>query len=336
MPTYAFICGCLGPALSAAEHSFIRSADPWGLILFRRNIESKEQVRRLVGTFRELVGRADAPVLVDQEGGRVQRMGPPHWPPYPAAAILGRLGGSLDRRAIIALAARLIANDLSEVGINVDCLPVLDVAAAEGHNVIGDRAYSADPAVVAVCGRAAADGLMAGGVLPVMKHIPGHGRANVDSHRELPVIGTARPLLEQVDLHPFRALRDLPIAMTAHVVYEAIDPTAPATTSPVVIEEVVRRQIGFDGLLLSDDLSMQALNGSLRERAEAALRAGTDIVLHCNGDLAEAEQVASAAAPLAGKASERAQAALQRAAARVPFDPVEGRARLEAALAASI
>ncbi|MBV9637494.1 MAG: beta-N-acetylhexosaminidase [Methylobacteriaceae bacterium] len=335
MTPRAFICGCTGTFLRSEERKFLAETQPWGLILFKRNIEAPDQVRGLVDAFRDIVGRADAPVLIDQEGGRVQRMGPPHWPLYPPAAVYDRLSGREDRQKqeLAGLIARLIARDLKAVGIEIDCLPVLDVLAAGGHGAIGDRAYSGDPHKVAAFGRAAAEGLLAGGVLPVMKHAPGHGRARSDSHFELPRVDTDRAALESVDFHPFRSLRDLPIAMTGHVVFEAIDADSPATTSPKVIGGVIRGSIGFDGLLLTDDLSMQALSGPLGARARDALSAGVDIALHCNGNLVEAAEVAAVVPPLAGRARERAEAALARIGEAKPFDPVEARARLDDALA---
>lgn len=332
----AFICGCAGLDLSADERRFIAAARPWGLILFRRNIGDPTQVARLTRTFRDIVGRADAPVLVDQEGGRVQRLGPPHWPKYPAAAAFDRLADlDVEQKTQLAwLSSRLMAADLHAVGISIDCLPVLDVPAAGGHAIIGDRAYCSDPQRIARLGRAAAEGLLAGAVLPVMKHLPGHGRATADSHLELPRVDADKESLETVDFVPFRALADLPVAMTAHVVYTALDPHRPATTSPEVVAGVIRIEIGFDGLLLSDDLSMRALTGSLGERAGAAFSAGVDVALHCNGDLAEAQAVAAAAPLLGGKSLARAAAALARIARDPePFDPVDARAALQSALA---
>ena len=333
----AFICGCKSLALDAGERAFIAAHRPWGFILFKRNIDTPAQVAALVASFREIVGRADAPVLIDQEGGRVQRMGPPNWPRYPAAArFAGMSGVSLPEQIDIArVSARLMAADLAEAGINVDCLPVLDVPAPDGHNVIGDRAYAGDAATVASFGRAVSEGLMQGGVLPVMKHVPGHGRALADSHLELPVVRASRASLEARDFAPFRALADLPMAMTAHVVYTALDPDNPATTSPLVIREAIRGAIGFDGLLMSDDMSMKALSGTFAERAASAFAAGIDIALHCNGDLAEASEIARVSPVLSGRALERAGAALARLAPpAVPFDLVDARARVELALAA--
>lgn len=331
----AFIAGCSGYALTSDERSFFRDADPLGFILFRRNIGDPAQVAALTASLREAVGRADAPVLVDQEGGRVQRLGPPHWPKYPAGGAFQRFDGDMDaRRTLVRTGARLIAHDLRAVGIDVDCLPVLDVPVPGAHDVIGDRAYGTEPDAVSVLGRAAAEGLMEGGVLPVIKHIPGHGRAGVDSHEKLPRVDATLEELRSRDFPPFIALADMPVGMTAHVVYEALDLERPATTSPTVIADIVRGEIGFDGLLLTDDLSMNALSGSLRERAGSAFSAGIDVGLHCNGDLDEARQVAEVAPLLAGDSLRRVAAALARIAApRSGFDVVDARRGLEAALA---
>jgi beta-N-acetylhexosaminidase len=334
MTSRAFIAGCSGPTLTARESAFFRDAAPWGFILFRRNVEDPAQVRALCDALRETVGRADAPILIDQEGGRVQRLGPPHWPKYPPGSAYGRIPDPVARRELTRLGARLIAHDLRAVGIDVDCVPVLDVPVAGAHDVIGDRAYGRDPQSVAILGRAAAEGLLAGSVLPVIKHIPGHGRAFADSHLQLPVVETPRAELEAHDFAPFRALADMPLAMTAHVVYTALDPERPATTSPVVIGEVIRAGIGYDGLVMSDDLSMKALQGSFRERAEASFAAGCDMALHCNGDMDEMAAVAEGAPALDGEAFRRAEAALGRIRhAPEPLDPVDARARLDAALA---
>ncbi|HEX8167973.1 MAG TPA: beta-N-acetylhexosaminidase [Beijerinckiaceae bacterium] len=338
MTSRAFIAGCSGPVLTPEEAAFFRAAEPWGFILFRRNVETPEQVRALTETLRETVGRADAPVLIDQEGGRVQRLGPPHWPAYPPGRAYGRLAGNdpLYQREVARLGARLIAHDLRAVGIDVDCLPVLDVPVAGAHDVIGDRAYAHDPETVAVLGRAAAEGLIAGGVLPVIKHIPGHGRAGSDSHHDLPVVHASRAELERQDFVPFRHLSDMPLAMTAHVVYTALDPDRPATTSPTVIGEVIRSHMGYDGLVMSDDLSMNALSGTLAERARAAFAAGCDMALHCNGRLDEMDAIASETPELAGEAKRRADAALGRIRHEPePLNVVDARARLAAALAAA-
>jgi len=319
----AFICGCKGFDLSADEQAFIRQTRPWGLILFKRNIRRKDQVSDLVKSFRSILGRAAAPVLIDQEGGRVQRLGPPLWPAYPSAASFHQqAAGNVEAAAqTIRASTKLLAADLHELGITIDCLPVLDVPSADGHGVIGDRAYAEDPQLVARYGAAAAAGLMAGGVLPVMKHIPGHGRARADSHLELPIVETGLAQLQQIDFAPFKALAHLPMAMSAHVVYTALDPHNPATTSPHVIGSIIRDWIGFDGLLLSDDLSMKALSGSFAARTSAAFAAGIDMALHCNGDLEEAGQVALAAPALQGKARERAENALN--LLKLPMEPVD-------------
>jgi beta-N-acetylhexosaminidase len=336
MTIRAFIAGLSGLELSPEESSFFREARPWGFILFRRNVASPGQVRALCDALRETTGRDDTPILVDQEGGRVQRLGPPHWPRYPSGRAYGELHANdpIVRREIARLGGRLIAHDLRSVGITVDCLPVLDVPVAGAHDVIGDRAYGRDPAQVAILGRAAAEGLLAGGVLPVVKHIPGHGRAGADSHLALPVVTATLEELEARDFAPFRILADMPLAMSAHVVYTALDAENPATTSPRVVQDIIRGAIGFDGLLMTDDLSMKALSGSFRDRAEAAIRAGCDMLLHCNGASDEAEAVAEAAPVLAGEALRRAQAALLRIRHEPePLDPVDARARFDAAVA---
>lgn len=332
----AAILGCAGPELSANEARFFREVDPLGFILFARNCETPAQIRTLTSSLRATVGREDAPILIDQEGGRVQRLKPPTWRAAPAAARFGALA-HIDPEAAVEAAwlnARLIAAELRDVGVDVDCLPCLDVPAPDGHDIIGDRAFDGDPNLVATLGRAVADGLMAGGVLPVAKHIPGHGRARADSHLELPVVDTPSAELEAIDFTPFRALADLPIGMTAHVVYSDIDPDAPATISPTVVQDVIRGGIGFDGLLMSDDLGMQALAGNYATRTSASLAAGCDVVLHCSGVMSEMEQVAAAVRPLdaAGRErAERAQAALRPAD---DTDPGEALARVNELLAA--
>lgn len=334
--TSAAIYGCEGTSLSRRERDFFRDVAPWGFILFKRNIETPDQVRALTAALRETVGRDDAPILIDQEGGRVQRMGPPHWPVYPTGRAYGEIKASdpLIRREIARLGGRLIAHDLRAVGINVDCVPVLDVPAADGHEIIGDRAYGLDADTVATLGRAASEGLIAGGVLPVIKHIPGHGRAKADSHHDLPIVPAAYEDLDRIDFSPFKALSDMPLAMTAHVVYAAIDAKRPATTSKKVIKRVIRDAIGFDGLLMSDDLSMKALAGDFTDRAKAALSAGCDVVLHCNGDMAEMKAVADGVGKLSGKARRRAEWAMSRIV-RLPeaFDVEASRARFAEAFA---
>jgi beta-N-acetylhexosaminidase len=312
------IFGLSGTALTEAERVFFRDADPVGFILFQRNCDTPDQVRGLVADLRQSVGRADAPVLIDQEGGRVARLKPPHWPDYPAPAKIAALGGLRAREAAW-LGARLIADDLAMLGISVDCAPVVDLPVPGADEIIGDRAWGATPATVAELGGAVCDGLMAGGVLPVIKHIPGHGRGNVDSHKGLPVVTTARASLDSSDFAPFRALAAMPWAMTAHILYTAIDPEQPATLSPPVIE-MIRTSIGFDGVLVSDDLSMQALGGSLPERARGALAAGCDLVLHCNGDMVEMSGIAAAVGVLTTAAKRRLDGAEARRHAPGAFD----------------
>jgi beta-N-acetylhexosaminidase len=329
----AAIFGCAGQSLTPDEAAFFRGTRPWGFILFKRNVESPDQVRALVDALRETIGVADAPVLIDQEGGRVQRLGPPHWPRYPAGRLYGALAANdpLWRREIVRLGARLIAHDLAALGINVDCAPVLDVPEPGAHDIIGDRAYGEGPDEVATLGRAFAEGLIAGGVLPIIKHIPGHGRSKSDSHEHLPVVEASLEVLER-DFAPFRVNADMPMAMTAHVIYAAIDPRHPATTSHKVINDVIRRDIGFDGLLISDDLSMKALSGDFADRARASLAAGCDLVLHCNGSMAEMTEVAAGAKPLAGAAQRRAKGALDRIAKTPePLDVEAARARFAGA-----
>ncbi len=311
MAPRAFITGLSGLTLTAEERAFLREARPWGLILFKRNIQDKTQVTDLVHEALHEVG-GDAPVLIDQEGGRVQRLQPPHWPAYPPGAAYGRIHDRDPEAGLAAarLGARLISADLAELGINVDCLPLADVPVSGADNVIGDRAYGETPDKVAAIALAVAEGLMAGGVLPVLKHIPGHGRANADSHERLPVVHASRATLEATDFAAFRPLKRLPLAMTAHVVFTAFDPVSPATTSATMIGQVIRGFIGFDGLLMSDDVSMGALSGSIAERTRASLAAGCDVVLHCNGNLDEMRAVASEAPELSGEAARRAAAAL--------------------------
>jgi len=303
----AAIFGCAGPELTRDERDFFRETDPLGFILFARNVGTPERTRRLVEELRSSVARADAPVLIDQEGGRVARLRPPHWRKAPPARLLGELYARDADKGLEAarLNSRLLASDIASIGCDVDCLPVLDLALAETHGVIGDRAYAGAPEPVAALGRAAAEGLMAGGTTPVIKHIPGHGRAAVDSHHVLPHVAAPREQLERADFRPFKLLADLPWAMTAHVLFEAIDAECAATVSPKVVKDVIRGHIGFDGLLVSDDLSMQALGGTLGERAAGALVAGCDVVLHCNGRMDEMQEVAGRTGPMTADADRR-------------------------------
>jgi len=312
----AFISGCAGPALTPDEAAFFRDADPWGFILFARNVESPGQLRRLTGDLRAAVGR-DAPVLIDQEGGRVARLGPPHWRAWPAPRDeVGAAGPARAARAMY-LRYRLIAAELRAAGIDVNCAPVADIATPATHPFLRNRCYGETAGAVAAIARAVADGLADGGVLPVLKHIPGHGRATADSHLALPRVAAPPAELEAGDFAAFRALADLPMAMTAHVVFDALDPDLPATLSPLAIE-AIRGTIGFAGLLMTDDISMGALAGPVGARAAAARAAGCDLVLHCNGEPAEMAAVAEAAGALDGAAAARAARAL--AARRPPDD----------------
>ncbi|MGD9768851.1 MAG: beta-N-acetylhexosaminidase, partial [Pseudolabrys sp.] len=334
MVSRAFITGLSGVTLTSEERAFLREAQPWGLILFKRNVENPAQVSGLTNDFRSVVGWS-APILIDQEGGRVQRLGPPHWPVYPPGAAYAALYMRDQRlgREAARLGARLIAADLRAVGIDVDCLPLADVPVDEADPIIGDRAYGRTPEQVAVLAGEVAAGLLAGGVLPVLKHVPGHGRATADSHLKLPVVDVTRATLSASDFAAFQPLNRLPLGMTAHVVFSAIDAASPATTSATMVSEVIRGEIGFQGLLMSDDVSMGALSGSIAERSRAAIAAGCDVVLHCNGKLDEMRDVASAAPLLAGRAMERADAALAQRRAPEPIDLDAARHRFAALLA---
>jgi beta-N-acetylhexosaminidase len=306
----AMILGCSGAQLTPDEISLYRDERPWGFILFGRNCLELDQIADLVAAMRDAVGRPDAPVLIDQEGGRVQRIRPPMIERYPSAAVLGELYRADREKGLRAawLLSRLHAFDLTRLGINVDCLPVLDVPVEGASNVIGDRAYGFHPAEVAEMGKAAAEGLKAGGMLPVMKHMPGHGRGMADSHHELPVVTASRAELEAHDFRPFMSMKDELMAMSAHIVFTAIDPLEPATTSVKVIDEIIRGHIGFDGLLISDDSSMNALRGTLGERAARIIAGGCDIVLHCNGLMDEMKAVVKEAPLLAGERLRRTRA----------------------------
>ncbi len=330
----AAIYGCAGHVLTEAERAFFAEQRPWGFILFRRNIDTPDQVRALTAALRSSVDDPKTPILVDQEGGRVQRLGPPHWAKYPPAdAYLKATNDPLTARELVRLGARLMAHDLKAVGIDIDCAPVLDVPTPGAHDIIGDRAYARDPALVAQLGRAAAEGLLAGGVLPVIKHMPGHGRAFADTHKELPTVHADLATLDAWDFAPFKVLSDMPIGMTAHIVFTAIDAKRPATQSKKAIR-LIRETLGFKGLLLSDDLVMNALSGTLTERAAKSLKAGCDLVIHWNGDMDQMRQVAAGVGKLKGGAARRAAAALARIVhTPEPLDPVEARDRLDAMLA---
>jgi beta-N-acetylhexosaminidase len=335
MTSRAFIAGCLGTSLTQDERVFFRDARPWGFILFKRNTQSPEQVAALTAQMRETVGW-HAPVLIDQEGGRVQRMGPPHWPAYPPARAFLGINDPVQQREIVRLSARLMAHDLKSVGIDVDCLPVLDVPVAGSHDVIGNRAYAHEPDMIARLGRAAAEGLIAGGVLPVIKHMPGHGRAKADSHHDLPVVEASLAELRASDFRPFRHLADMPMAMTAHVVFTALDPKHPATVSKTIVREIMRGELGFDGLIMTDDISMKALAGGFAQKAGAAIRAGVDVVLHCHGIMEEMVAIAGAVPEMKGARGRRAAMALARIRHEPePLDLDEARAQLASALALS-
>lgn len=314
MSRLALIFGLEGRTLSRAEAAFFAEVQPWGFILFGRNIEHPDQLRRLTSELRAAVGW-QVPILIDQEGGRVARMAPPHWRGFPPA--LDQARTARDTARAMWLRGRLLAADLHGVGIDVNCAPSGDIAGAATHAVIRNRCCGETPGDVAKAARAISDGLLAGGVLPVMKHLPGQGRADLDSHLELPRVTATREALSREDFVPFKALADLPMGMTSHCLFEAIDPDRPATQSPAVVA-AIREEIGFDGLLMSDDLMMEALRGSMAERASATWAAGCDMVLHCSGRMDEMTALARMAPTLAGKALRRAEAAL--AARRAP-DP---------------
>ena len=328
--TSALILGLSGLTLTPEERAFFAELQPWGFILFKRNCESKAQVLQLTDALRSLTGRDDTPILIDQEGGRVARLRPPVWrlppPAWTFAELYARDVETAEEAA--ALNSRLIADELREIGVNVSCSPCVDLLHDDGHGIIGDRALGRDPHQIISLARAVAEGLMDGGVLPVIKHIPGHGRAKADSHLELPVLDTAHEELSRSDFVPFRSLNDMPMAMTAHVVYAAIDDERCATWSSRLIHTVIRGEIGFDGLLMSDDVGMNALTGGFDERTYRALVAGCDVALHCSGDMGEMLEVAKGSRELEGDAARRAEAALDRIAPPSDFDPEQGAARL--------
>jgi beta-N-acetylhexosaminidase len=336
MPS-AFITGLAGATLLEAERSFLASARPAGVILFARNCVAHDQIRRLVGDALDAIGDADTLVLIDQEGGRVQRLRPPIGRALPAAAAFGALyaGDSADACRLAFLVSRQNAADLRALGINTNCAPVLDVPIPGAHDVIGNRAYGMTADQVTALGGEVAAGLMAGGVLPVMKHIPGHGRAGADSHHALPVVAAPRAALEATDFAPFRALAHLPAAMTAHVLFTDIDPENPASTSPMITRDIIRGDIGFDGLLMSDDVSMKALDGSPGARARAVLAAGSDLVLHCNGLMAEMEAVAAESPEISGASRRRLDEALAVLQHDEPFEPQLADAAISRALSVS-
>jgi beta-N-acetylhexosaminidase len=331
---HAFITGLAGLELEPAEARFLREAAPVGIILFARNCASHDQIRRLIADACEAIGSDEVLTLIDQEGGRVQRLRPPLGRALPAgrAYLTAARGDTVHAASLVERVFRLLADDLRELGINTNCAPVLDVPVPGAHDIIGDRAYALEAGAVTALGLAAAQGLAAGGVMPVIKHIPGHGRAACDSHHGLPTVSASREELAATDFAPFAAAAHLPAAMTAHVVYSAIDPGEPATTSATIIGEVIRGMLGFDGLLMSDDLSMKALSGPMRKRAERSLSAGCDVALHCNGTLAEMEEVAAGVPVLSGEAARRFAAAWLTTTRREPYDPAAAEAALSEVL----
>lgn len=310
----AAIFGCSGPVLTDEEAAFFANSNPFGFILFGRNVENPDQMRNLTRDLRAAAGRTDVPILVDQEGGRVQRLRPPYWRDAPAQAHLGALYDQAPQRALeaVALNARLMAVDLHDIGINVNCTPCIDLQLPATSSVIGDRAFSADPERVALLGRVVAETLLEEGIMPVIKHIPGHGRALVDSHVELPVVSESGAILEATDFVPFKALSNLPWAMTAHIIFSAFDADDPATQSTFMINDVIRGSLNFDGLLLSDDINMQALSGDIGQRARRSLAAGCDVALHCSGELDEMKDVNDSIGVLSAKTITRIQAGWSR------------------------
>jgi len=334
----AFISGCAGTALTGAERALFAAERPCGLILFARNVESPAQIRALIDDFKDAVGSDEVLVLIDQEGGRVQRLRPPHWLNMPPARCYGDLYATDPEAATRAAfaGARIMASELHDLGINVNCTPCLDVPQKGAHDIIGDRAFSTDPDVVIALGRAVMEGTLAGGVLPVIKHVPGHGRALADSHLSLPRIDATKEELEALDFRPFKALHHAPLAMTAHILLPVFDERRPATVSPVIMGQVIRDQMGLTGLVMSDDIGMKALQGPLAERTRAVFEAGCDVVLHCSGKLADMVEVAGAVPPLEGLAAARFDHARSCLHAPEPFDPAEAMALVSEAAATRV
>lgn len=332
----AVIYGVGGTKLTPDEIALFRDTHPYGYILFARNCETPQQIKALVEELHNVSSRKNLPILIDQEGGRVARLKPPHWPKYPPAGVFAAMGlRDLEQaKQAVYLNARLIANDLASLGLTVDCAPLADIPVKGAHDIIGDRAFGHEPKQVIALARAMANGLADGGIVSVLKHIPGHGRAFADSHEELPVVKTPIEELRANDFVPFKALADLPMAMTAHVLYTAIDENNMATLSPKAIS-IIRNELGFKGLLMSDDISMKAMRGDFTERAKETLAAGCDVVLHCNGDMAEMKAIAKGVAPLTGISAQRAEAAMQGAGKAKPFDVMEARATLDQVLKAA-
>ncbi|MFM7084715.1 MAG: beta-N-acetylhexosaminidase [Hyphomicrobium sp.] len=333
----ALIVGLSGAEITDDEVAYLKDVRPMGLILFKRNCVGREQIIKLLSDARSAIGGDETLTLIDQEGGRVQRLLPPLGRRLPPAAAYGQLYKSGQKKRACEAAfsvSRLLAQDLRELGINTNCAPVLDLPVPGAHDIIGDRAYSTSVDEIVALGRSVALGFMAGGVLPVIKHIPGHGRANKDSHLDLPVVHTSRDELSRTDFATFAALSDIPAAMTAHVVFSSIDAKAPASTSKKIIQDVVRGEIGYDGLLMSDDLGMHALTGSMKDRAEAVIKAGCDIVLHCSGTMSEMKDAALGSPELSGKPLERANQAFAVTEKKVHFNISEAEEYLSQVIAA--
>lgn len=324
------IVGLAGPELTPEERHCFAATQPFGFILFQRNCQSPEQVKQLTTELRNIIGRTDAPILIDQEGGRVARLKPPHWPKLPPMRTIGALYEQDTATGLEAarLHSRIIASMLHDLGINVNCAPVLDLSIAGAAEAIGDRAVSTDPEIVATIGRIYSDTHLAHGVMPVIKHFPGHGRVKVDPHYELPVVDTALDLLRAQDFAPFKALADLPLGMNCHVLFQALDDKQPVSMSPVAHQRIIRGELGFAGLLLSDDLAMEALQGDIASRSQRALAAGADIALYCAGKLPELQALAAALPPAAPQLMVKWQAALTRVGKPQPVDIAADQDRL--------
>ncbi|MEM9441767.1 MAG: beta-N-acetylhexosaminidase [Pseudomonadota bacterium] len=326
----AAIVGISGTTLTPEEIELYASKRPSGFILFARNCESPDQVASLVRSLRLAVNDAHVPILIDQEGGRVTRLKPPYWQMLPPLRRIGECAKHAPELAKEAawLHARLVASDLEPLGITINCSPVLDLGLKGQTEAIGDRAFSEDPSIVGELGQAMIEGFLDGGVIPVIKHLPGHGRATVDSHAHLPRVSAHRDILAAADWQPFRQNAEAPLGMTAHILFPALDLACCATQSSTIINDIIRGEIGFSGALLSDDLSMEALGGSLGERARRAIEAGCDLALHCNGAMAEMTAVLTASGPLEGGSLKRFNQALSMKRPPEPFDARAGRERL--------